>query len=156
MVTLECHVILQYPFPVIKKAWELGLINGHIPQEYGMLFSCSLSLSKFPAIIFNFCVSLFWLWLCEIPPQLKCVKFFIMPVEMIYFWQVGELLLENLSCSSLFVSRWNGLVDLRQLPHHRGVGLRLHRSTDCYGSKLSGGKFLFIRVVLIHQLLTSY
>lgn len=27
---------LQYPFPIIKKAWELGLMNGHIPQEYGM------------------------------------------------------------------------------------------------------------------------
>uniref|UniRef100_A0A3B3H587 Acyl-CoA dehydrogenase/oxidase N-terminal domain-containing protein n=1 Tax=Oryzias latipes TaxID=8090 RepID=A0A3B3H587_ORYLA len=25
----------EYPFPIIKKAWELGLINGHIPQEYG-------------------------------------------------------------------------------------------------------------------------
>ncbi|XP_061587921.1 medium-chain specific acyl-CoA dehydrogenase, mitochondrial [Cololabis saira] len=25
----------EYPFPVIKKAWELGLVNGHIPQEYG-------------------------------------------------------------------------------------------------------------------------
>lgn len=28
-------MFLQYPFPIIKKAWELGLINGHIPQEYG-------------------------------------------------------------------------------------------------------------------------
>lgn len=35
--------MLQYPMPIIKKAWELGLMNGHIPQEYGMLFSCSLS-----------------------------------------------------------------------------------------------------------------
>ncbi|XP_028328430.1 medium-chain specific acyl-CoA dehydrogenase, mitochondrial isoform X2 [Gouania willdenowi] len=25
----------EYPFPLIKKAWELGLVNGHIPQEYG-------------------------------------------------------------------------------------------------------------------------
>lgn len=25
----------EYPFPIIKKAWELGLVNGHIPQEYG-------------------------------------------------------------------------------------------------------------------------
>lgn len=25
----------EYPMPIIKKAWELGLINGHIPQEYG-------------------------------------------------------------------------------------------------------------------------
>uniref|UniRef100_A0A669CDB1 Acyl-CoA dehydrogenase medium chain n=1 Tax=Oreochromis niloticus TaxID=8128 RepID=A0A669CDB1_ORENI len=25
----------EYPFPIIKKAWELGLFNGHIPQEYG-------------------------------------------------------------------------------------------------------------------------
>uniref|UniRef100_A0A8C2WLX2 Medium-chain specific acyl-CoA dehydrogenase, mitochondrial n=1 Tax=Cyclopterus lumpus TaxID=8103 RepID=A0A8C2WLX2_CYCLU len=33
----------EYPMPIIKKAWELGLMNGHIPQEYGMLFSCSLS-----------------------------------------------------------------------------------------------------------------
>uniref|UniRef100_A0A671WIF2 Medium-chain specific acyl-CoA dehydrogenase, mitochondrial n=1 Tax=Sparus aurata TaxID=8175 RepID=A0A671WIF2_SPAAU len=32
----------EYPVPIIKKAWELGLMNGHIPQEYGMLFRCSL------------------------------------------------------------------------------------------------------------------
>ncbi|XP_072296754.1 medium-chain specific acyl-CoA dehydrogenase, mitochondrial [Eucyclogobius newberryi] len=25
----------EYPFPVIKKAWELGLVNGHIGEEYG-------------------------------------------------------------------------------------------------------------------------
>ncbi|XP_074545479.1 medium-chain specific acyl-CoA dehydrogenase, mitochondrial [Halichoeres trimaculatus] len=25
----------EYPVPLIKKAWELGLMNGHIPQEYG-------------------------------------------------------------------------------------------------------------------------
>uniref|UniRef100_A0AAQ5ZNP3 Medium-chain specific acyl-CoA dehydrogenase, mitochondrial n=1 Tax=Amphiprion ocellaris TaxID=80972 RepID=A0AAQ5ZNP3_AMPOC len=25
----------EYPVPLIKKAWELGLVNGHIPQEYG-------------------------------------------------------------------------------------------------------------------------
>ncbi|KAM9321997.1 medium-chain specific acyl-CoA dehydrogenase, mitochondrial [Pholidichthys leucotaenia] len=25
----------EYPFPIIKKAWELGLVNGHIPQKYG-------------------------------------------------------------------------------------------------------------------------
>uniref|UniRef100_A0A3Q4HDY6 Acyl-CoA dehydrogenase/oxidase N-terminal domain-containing protein n=1 Tax=Neolamprologus brichardi TaxID=32507 RepID=A0A3Q4HDY6_NEOBR len=25
----------EYPFPIIKKAWELGMVNGHIPQEYG-------------------------------------------------------------------------------------------------------------------------
>lgn len=26
----------KYPWDVIKKAWSLGLMNGHIPQEYGM------------------------------------------------------------------------------------------------------------------------
>ncbi|KAM8838639.1 medium-chain specific acyl-CoA dehydrogenase, mitochondrial [Synchiropus picturatus] len=25
----------EYPFPIIKKAWEIGLINGHIGEEYG-------------------------------------------------------------------------------------------------------------------------
>ncbi|KAM8851427.1 medium-chain specific acyl-CoA dehydrogenase, mitochondrial [Spinachia spinachia] len=25
----------EYPMPIIRKAWELGLMNGHIPQEYG-------------------------------------------------------------------------------------------------------------------------
>ncbi|KAM6919737.1 medium-chain specific acyl-CoA dehydrogenase, mitochondrial [Lycodopsis pacificus] len=25
----------EYPMPIIKKAWELGLMNGHIPQDYG-------------------------------------------------------------------------------------------------------------------------
>lgn len=35
--------LLQYPLPIIKKAWELGLMNGHIPQEYGKRFSGLLS-----------------------------------------------------------------------------------------------------------------
>lgn len=25
----------EYPWPVIKKAWSLGLMNGSIPQEFG-------------------------------------------------------------------------------------------------------------------------
>ncbi|KAA0719220.1 Medium-chain specific acyl-CoA dehydrogenase, mitochondrial [Triplophysa tibetana] len=25
----------EYPFPLIKRAWELGLINGHIPEDCG-------------------------------------------------------------------------------------------------------------------------
>ncbi|XP_059357862.1 medium-chain specific acyl-CoA dehydrogenase, mitochondrial [Carassius carassius] len=25
----------EYPFPLIKRAWELGLMNGHIPEECG-------------------------------------------------------------------------------------------------------------------------
>ncbi|XP_017779073.1 PREDICTED: probable medium-chain specific acyl-CoA dehydrogenase, mitochondrial [Nicrophorus vespilloides] len=25
----------EYPWPLIKKAWELGLTNGHIPEEFG-------------------------------------------------------------------------------------------------------------------------
>lgn len=25
----------EYPWPVIKKAWELGLVNGHVPQHCG-------------------------------------------------------------------------------------------------------------------------
>lgn len=25
----------EYPFPIIKKAWEIGLVNGHIPEECG-------------------------------------------------------------------------------------------------------------------------
>lgn len=36
---IEENLNLQYPFPIIKKAWELGLMNGHIPQEYGMILS---------------------------------------------------------------------------------------------------------------------
>ncbi|XP_055376315.1 medium-chain specific acyl-CoA dehydrogenase, mitochondrial [Condylostylus longicornis] len=27
----------EYPWPVVKKAWELGLMNGHIPQDIGGL-----------------------------------------------------------------------------------------------------------------------
>ena len=30
-------VLFQYPWEVIKKAWELGLVNTHIPKEYGGL-----------------------------------------------------------------------------------------------------------------------
>lgn len=26
----------KYPWDVIKKAWSVGLMNGHVPQEYGM------------------------------------------------------------------------------------------------------------------------
>lgn len=43
-------------------------------------------------------------------------------------------------CLCLCVFRWNRLDNLWQLPHHRRVGLWLHRSTDCYRSKLSGSK----------------
>lgn len=25
----------EYPWPIIKKAWSLGLVNGSIPQEFG-------------------------------------------------------------------------------------------------------------------------
>ncbi|HEX2438180.1 MAG TPA: acyl-CoA dehydrogenase family protein, partial [Methylomirabilota bacterium] len=25
----------SWPEPVLKKAWELGLMNSHIPEEYG-------------------------------------------------------------------------------------------------------------------------
>ncbi|XP_076004459.1 medium-chain specific acyl-CoA dehydrogenase, mitochondrial isoform X2 [Genypterus blacodes] len=36
----------EYPFPIIKKAWELGLVNNHIPEEYGGMglsgFDCCL------------------------------------------------------------------------------------------------------------------
>jgi hypothetical protein len=28
---------MEYPWPIIKKAWELGLLNTHIPQKYGGL-----------------------------------------------------------------------------------------------------------------------
>lgn len=41
---------MQYPVPIIKKAWELGLMNGHIPQEYGMLFSSSLTILELPGM----------------------------------------------------------------------------------------------------------
>lgn len=30
-------MIGEYPWPVVKKAWELGLVNAHIPTEYGGL-----------------------------------------------------------------------------------------------------------------------
>uniref|UniRef100_A0A673K4W7 Acyl-CoA dehydrogenase/oxidase N-terminal domain-containing protein n=1 Tax=Sinocyclocheilus rhinocerous TaxID=307959 RepID=A0A673K4W7_9TELE len=28
----------EYPFPLIKRAWELGLINGHIPEDCAFFF----------------------------------------------------------------------------------------------------------------------
>jgi len=28
---------MEYPWPIIKKAWELGLMNTHVPQKYGGL-----------------------------------------------------------------------------------------------------------------------
>lgn len=42
----------------------------------------------------------------------------------------------------MFVSvRWNGFDNLWQLPYHGRVGLWLHRSANCYWSKLFGGKY---------------
>ena len=37
---------MEYPMPIIKKAWEAGLVNTHIPEAYGGpglgLLECSL------------------------------------------------------------------------------------------------------------------
>ena len=33
--TLCCVFLLQYPWDVVRKAWELGLMNGSVPPEYG-------------------------------------------------------------------------------------------------------------------------
>uniref|UniRef100_A0A669ERA7 Medium-chain specific acyl-CoA dehydrogenase, mitochondrial n=1 Tax=Oreochromis niloticus TaxID=8128 RepID=A0A669ERA7_ORENI len=44
----------EYPFPIIKKAWELGLFNGHIPQEYVQSQSyhtCGMGLSIFDSCL---------------------------------------------------------------------------------------------------------
>ena len=46
----------------------------------------------------------------------------------------------------LCVFRWNGLVNLRHLPHHRRVGFWLHRSTDGYWGKLSRSKLFIVSV----------
>ena len=41
LVISECAPFLfligEYPWAVIKKAWEVGLLNTHIPQQYGGL-----------------------------------------------------------------------------------------------------------------------
>uniref|UniRef100_A0A3Q2QE94 Acyl-CoA dehydrogenase/oxidase N-terminal domain-containing protein n=1 Tax=Fundulus heteroclitus TaxID=8078 RepID=A0A3Q2QE94_FUNHE len=53
----------EYPFPIIKKAWELGLVNGHIPQEYGTLLSHSFYTKKFnisPLFADIFCSHLYF------------------------------------------------------------------------------------------------
>uniref|UniRef100_A0A668AF80 Medium-chain specific acyl-CoA dehydrogenase, mitochondrial n=1 Tax=Myripristis murdjan TaxID=586833 RepID=A0A668AF80_9TELE len=42
----------EYPFPIIKKAWELGLMNSHIPEDCGMLVPWLLT-------IFFFCLFCF-------------------------------------------------------------------------------------------------
>lgn len=31
----ELDLSMEYPHDLFKKAWELGLVNGHIPQEFG-------------------------------------------------------------------------------------------------------------------------
>lgn len=45
-VAAEYDRTMEYPFPVIKKAWEAGLVNTHIPEAYGGagldMLSCSL------------------------------------------------------------------------------------------------------------------
>ena len=37
MIPHEKHydVTMEYPLPVFKKAWEAGLVNSHVPGEYG-------------------------------------------------------------------------------------------------------------------------
>ena len=37
MIPVEKHydTTMEYPQPIFKKAWELGLVNTHIPAEYG-------------------------------------------------------------------------------------------------------------------------
>ncbi|KAF0775729.1 hypothetical protein AaE_000573 [Aphanomyces astaci] len=39
MIPLEKHYdqTMEYPKPIFDKAWELGLVNGHIPEKYGGL-----------------------------------------------------------------------------------------------------------------------
>lgn len=34
-VAAQYDVSGEYPWPIVKKAWELGLLNGHIPAEIG-------------------------------------------------------------------------------------------------------------------------
>lgn len=28
----------EYPWPIVKKAWEIGLMNGHIPEHCGNVY----------------------------------------------------------------------------------------------------------------------
>lgn len=34
----------EYPWPIIRKAWELGLMNNHVPAEIGELNSLTAHL----------------------------------------------------------------------------------------------------------------
>ena len=43
--------------------------------------------------------------------------------------------------------RWNGSVHIRLLPHHRGVGLWLHRCPDCHWGKLAWCKEFSLNLV---------
>ncbi|KAL7849338.1 hypothetical protein SRHO_G00209610 [Serrasalmus rhombeus] len=45
-VALEYDRSGEYPFPLIRRAWELGLMNSHIPEDYG-----GLGLSSFDACL---------------------------------------------------------------------------------------------------------
>lgn len=107
-------------------------MNGHIPQEYGMLIS---SISKLFSVF--------------VVGSSRC--FFVVFFSHAYQWKwvisnklasVLKTVNLNCFCKTLFCfpSRWNGIVNLWQLPHHGRVGLWLHGSTDCHRSKLSGSK----------------
>lgn len=55
----------------------------------------------------------------------------------------------TLHLKTLFVFRWNGFVDLWQLPHHRGAGLWMHRDANCHGGKLSRSKLFTASLLLL-------
>ncbi len=50
----------KYPIDLIKKAWSLGLVNGHIPQEFGKLSHTSKVSNIDTSILININFKVAW------------------------------------------------------------------------------------------------
>lgn len=43
---------MEFPWDIVKKAWSIGLLNGHIPVEFGIYLSIIINI-KFQKKIIN-------------------------------------------------------------------------------------------------------
>lgn len=77
--------------------------------------------------------------------KIGCVSSFV--YEIVF--QLSAAVCNGLHCHCI---RWSGSLQLRCLPHHRGAGVRMHRSTDCLRGQLSWGKSELFMFGSIHGL----
>lgn len=57
---------MEYPWPIVKKAWEVGLINNHIPAHCGTWIQIAKNLADMSVLIeINAILMLQW-WVYEL------------------------------------------------------------------------------------------